>query len=98
MLNIDSILKGKNSKYFFGEKSDNAISENECFKNEKDKKFNIKKKSNNSKIISKASSKKTLNTLLNNKIISKEQSILLCFKNINQELFNSGNLLDIKKI
>ncbi len=40
MLNIDSILRGKNSKYFFGEKSDNAISENECFKNEEDKKFN----------------------------------------------------------
>ena len=57
----------------------------------------IKKKSNNSKIISKASSKKTLNILLNKKIISKEQSTLLSFKNINEGLFNSGNLLDIKK-
>ena len=96
MSNIDSILGRKNSTYYFEEESDNGISENECFKNEEDKILD-RKKSNKSKIINKASSKKTLNILLNKKIISKEQSTLLSFKNINEGLFNSGNLLDIKK-
>ncbi len=96
MSNIDSILGRKNSTYYFEEESDNGISENECFKNEEDKILD-RKKSNKSKIINKASSKKTLNILLNKKIISKEQSTLLSFKSINEGLFNSGNLLDIKK-
>ena len=93
--NIDfSILGGKNSTLYFGEENDYPVSENECYKIEN--KLNNKKKNHKIKNTFKSSSKKTLNCLLDKNIISKEQSTLLTFQNINQQLFNSGNLLDIK--
>ena len=93
--NIDfSILGRKNSTLYFGEENDYPVSENECYKIEN--KLNNKKKNHKIKNTFKSSSKKTLNCLLDKNIISKEQSTLLTFQNINQQLFNSGNLLDIK--
>ena len=89
-----SILGGKNSTLYFGEENDYPVSENECYKIEN--KLNNKKKNHKIKNTFKSSSKKTLNCLLDKNIISKEQSTLLTFQNINQQLFNSGNLLDIK--
>ena len=89
-----SILGGKNSTLYFGEENDYPVSENESYKIEN--KLNNKKKNHKIKNTFKSSSKKTLNCLLDKNIISKEQSTLLTFQNINQQLFNSGNLLDIK--
>ena len=97
MSNIDSIIGGKNSSYYFGEEIENVISENDDNKKEEDNNINNKKKSYIKKNIYKSSSKKTLNNLLHKNIISKEQSTLLTFKNINQELLNSSNLFESKK-
>ena len=90
-----SIQNGKNSSYFFTrDESDFPISDNDFFSpddeaylynNKTEKRVFGNKKS-------KCISKKTLNKLLDNRIITKEQSTLLSFKNINQQILSTKHL------
>ena len=96
-----SIQNGKNSSYFFTrDESDFPISDNDFFSpddevylynNKTEKRVFGNKKS-------KCISKKTLNKLLDNRIITKEQSTLLSFKNINQQILSTKQLALIKFI
>ena len=96
-----SIQNGKNSSYFFTrDESDFPISDNDFFS--PDDEVNLYNNKTEKRVFgnkkSKCISKKTLNKLLDNRIITKEQSTLLSFKNINQQILSTKQLALIKFI
>ena len=91
-----SIINGKTSSIFFTrDESDFRLSDNEYFSPDEEifvHKENKTDNNRNHKMV-KFATKKTLNQLLNKKIISKEQSTLLSYKKLNPNHLITENIL-----
>ena len=94
-----SIINGKTSSIFFTrDESDFPISDNDFLSPDEEIFYHKENKTDNNRNhkMLKFSTKKTLNKLLNQKIISKRQSTLLTYKKLNDNHLTSENLLGDK--